>query len=118
MKIVLIGASNNPEKYWNIIMKNLLSNWHTVTPVNPQEKTIEWVKTHINLWFIKENYDIVNFVVPPEVTLQILQKYKDKLLTKKIWCQPWSSSEEVIKFLKDNNFKDFITDSCIMVEQI
>lgn len=117
MKIVLIGASNNTEKYWNKIMKDLLSKWHTVIPVNPKEKLIEWVKSHINLWFIKD-FDIVNFVVQPEVTLQILQKYKDKIIDKKIWCQPWSSNDEVKNFLKENNFKDFITDSCIMIEKL
>lgn len=118
MKIVLIGASNNPEKYGNKIMKNLLSKWHTVIPVNPKEKEIEWVKTHINLWFVKAKYDIVNFVVPPEVTLQILEKYYEVLKDKKIWCQPWASNEDVKSFLEHNGFKDFITDSCIMVEKI
>lgn len=118
MKIILIGASNNPEKFGNKIMKNLISKWHTVIPVNPKEKFIEWVKTHINIWFIKGNYDIVNFVVTPDVTLQILQKYKDKLKDKKIWCQPGASNDEVKKFLEENNFKDYITDSCIMIENI
>jgi predicted CoA-binding protein len=118
MKIVLIGASNNTEKFGNKIMKDLLKKWHTVIPVNPKEKLIEWVKAHINLWFIKTDYDIVNFVVPPEVTLQILQKYSDILKNKKIWCQPWASNEDVKSFLENNEFKDFITDSCIMVKKI
>ena len=118
MKIVLIGASNNFDKYGNKIMKDLLAKWHTVIPVNPKEKQIEWVKAHINLWFIKGDYDIVNFVVPPELTLQILEKYKDKIINKKIWCQPWSSNDDVKKFLETNDFKDFITDSCIMIENI
>ncbi|MDP2090519.1 MAG: CoA-binding protein [Candidatus Gracilibacteria bacterium] len=118
MKIVLIGASNNPEKYGNKIMKNLLSKGHTVIPVNPKEKEIEGVKTHINLGFVKTKYDIVNFVVPPEVTLQILEKYYEVLKDKKIWCQPGASNEEVKSFLENNEFKDYITDSCIMVEKI
>ncbi len=118
MKIVLIGASKNSEKYWNKIMKDLIEKGHTVLPVNPKEKLIEWVKAHINLWFIKGDYDIVNFVVPPDVTLQILQKYKDKIKDKKIWCQPWSSNDEVKKYLEENDFAYFTTDSCIMIEKI
>ncbi|MDD2870725.1 MAG: CoA-binding protein [Candidatus Gracilibacteria bacterium] len=118
MKIVLIGASNNPEKYGNKIMKDLLNKGHTVIPVNPKEKLIEGVKSHINLGFIKVDYDIVNFVVPPEVTLQILEKYKDKIINKKVWCQPGASNDEVKTFLETNGFKDYITDSCIMIEDI
>jgi len=118
MKIVLIWASNNPEKYWNKILKNLISKWHTVIPVNPKEKLIEWIKTHINLWMIKEDYDIINFVVKPEISLQILQKYKDNILDKKIWCQPWASDENVKEYLEESWFKWYITDSCIMVENI
>lgn len=118
MKIVLIGASNNPEKYWNKILKDLVSKWHTVIPVNPKEKEIEWIRTHINLWMIKQDYDIINFVVKPEITLQILQKYRKKILKKQIWCQPWASDELVENYLENHKFKWYITGSCIMIEDI
>ena len=117
MKIVIIWASTNPEKFWNKILKDLIKKWHIVIPVNPKEKEIEWIKTHKNLWFIKE-FDVVNFVVKPEITLQILEKYRKKIKNKKIWIQPWASDEEVEYFLKENNFSDYITESCIMVENI
>ena len=118
MKIVLIWASNDLEKYWNKILKDLISKWHTVIPVNPKEKEIEWIRTHINLWVIKESYDIIDFVVKPEITLQILEKYRKNILKKKIWCQPWSSDDKVKLFLENRWFKDYITDSCIMIEKI
>ncbi len=118
MKIVLIGASNNPEKYGNKIIKDLLIKWHTIIPINPKEKQIEWLKTHINLWFVKGDYDIINFVVQPEVTLQILKKYKDKIINKIIWCQPGASNDDVKFFLEENNFKDFKIDTCIMINEI
>jgi predicted CoA-binding protein len=60
----------------------------------------------------------VNFVVKPEITLQILEKYLDILKNKKIWIQPGASDEKVEKFLKENNFSDYITNSCIMVKKI
>lgn len=118
MKIVLIWASNDSEKFWNKILKDLISKWHTVIPVNPKEKEIEWIRSHINLWVIKDNYDIIDFVVKPEITLQILRKYRKSILKKKIWCQPWSSDDNVKEFLEKSWFKDYITDSCIMVEKI
>jgi predicted CoA-binding protein len=41
MKIVVIGASNDSEKFGNIIVKDLLKKGHTVVPVNPKEQNIE-----------------------------------------------------------------------------
>lgn len=119
MKIILIWASNDTEKFWNKIMKDLISKWHTVIPVNPKEKMIEWIKCHANLWVIAWwDYDIINFVVKPEVTLQILEKYRKKILKKQIWCQPGASDDAVKNFLEVHNFKNYITDSCIMIEDI
>lgn len=117
-KIVLVWASNDAEKFWNKILKDLVLKWYTVIPVNPKEKRVEWIKCSSNLDAIYEDYDIINFVVPPKVTIQILKKYVDKINDKKIWCQPWSSDDDVKEFLEKNNFKDFITDSCIMIEKI
>jgi predicted CoA-binding protein len=118
MKIALIWASNNPEKYWNKILKDLIGKWHTVYPVNPKETEIEWLKTHKIISTIPKDFDIIDFVVPAKITLQILQKYKELLKNKKVWIQPGAENEEVKSFLKDNWFTDYITDSCIMVEKI
>ena len=117
--IVLIWASNDTEKYGNKILKDLIGKWFNVIPVNPKEKEIEWIKCHANLWVIaNRDYEIVNFVVPANITLQILQKYEDLLKNKKIWIQPWAENEEVKDFLKQKWFTDYITDSCIMLEKI
>ncbi len=116
MKIALIWATNDSEKFWNKILKDLISKGHTVIPINPTEREIEWIKTHKNLGFVR-HFDIVNFVVKPEITFQILKKYSKILKNKKIWTQPWASDEKVETFLKEN-FEDYITNSCIMVEKI
>lgn len=118
MKIVIIWASNNPEKFGNKIVKDLVKKWYTVIPVNPNEEEIEWLKTHKILKTVPKKFDIINFVVPANIVLQILQKYKGFLVNKKIWIQPWAENEEVIDYLKNNWFKDYVTNSCIMMENI
>jgi len=118
MKIALIGASNNPEKYGNKILKNLIEKWHTVYPINPKETEIEWLQTHKILKTVPKDFDIIDFVVPANVTLQILEKYTDLLKNKKVWIQPWAESNKVKDFLKDNWFTDYITEACIMIEKI
>ncbi len=119
MNIVLIWASNNPEKFGNKILKDLVAKWHKVIPVNPKEKEIDWIRCHANLWIVLSwNYDVITFVVPPTITLQILTKYRKKILKKKIWCQPWTSDELVETYLENHNFKGYITESCMMVDNI
>lgn len=118
MKIILIWASNNKEKYGNKILKFLIKKNYEIIPINPKEKEIEWIKTHKILKTVPKNFDIVNFIVPPKITLQILQKYTKLLKNKKIWIQPWAENDEVKNFLKENNFSNYITNSCIMIKDL
>lgn len=118
MKIIIIWASANPDKFWNKILKNLILKWHTVLPVNPKEKTIEWIKVYKSLKDISEDFEIVNFVVRPEIVLSVLENNLELLRNKTVWCQPGASDEKVKTFLSQNWFKDYITDSCIMIEKI
>jgi len=120
-KIVLVWASNNLEKYWNKILKDLVKKWYTVYPINPKEEEIEWIKAYKNLEkFLSYNidFDVINFVVRPSIVLKDLQVNFEKIKDKKIWCQPWASDDEVIRFLHENWFKDYIVNSCIMLENI
>lgn len=117
MKIALVWASNDTEKYGNKILKDLLLKWHIVYPINPKEDYIENIKAYKSLSEVNDDFEIVNFVVKPEITLQILEKNIEILRNKIIWCQPGASNQEVIDFLK-NNYKNYITDSCIMIEDI
>jgi len=119
--IVLVWASNNKEKYWNKILIDLVKKWYNVYPINPKELEIEWIKAYKNLEnFLSYNldFDVINFVVRPSVVYKELQHNSDKIKDKIIWCQPWASDNDVIKFLFENNFKDYVVNSCIMLEDL
>ena len=118
MKIIIIWASNNQEKYGNKILKDLIWKWHIVIPVNQNELEIEWLKTHKILNTCPKDFDIINFVVPANITIQILKKHTELLKNKKVWIQPGAESDEIIEFLENNKFKDYITWACIMVEKV
>ncbi len=119
--IVLVWASNNPEKYWNKILKDLVGKGYTVYPINPKEEQIEWIKAYKSLEkFLSYNldFDVINFVVRPSVVLKDLQVNLEKIRDKKIWCQPGAADENVIRFLHENWFKYYIVNSCIMLEDL
>lgn len=83
MEIVLIWASNNKEKYWNKILLDLVSKWYNVIPINQKEKEIEWIRTYNNIKEFNWSFDIVNFVVKPEITNQILKNNIELLKKRK-----------------------------------
>lgn len=66
----------------------------------------------------KTDFDYVTFVISPEIWLNILKENYNLLKNKKIWFQPWASDNETKAFLENNNFHDYITDSCIMLDTL
>ena len=111
--IALVGASNNPKKYGNKILLDLLEKGHIVYPINKNESQIEGLKSYKKVSDLPSLPSIINFVVPPnegiEVTKDLVKKGYDNF-----WYQPGAESIEISNFLKSNK-KTFIDDKCIMV---
>jgi predicted CoA-binding protein len=103
-RFALIGATDNPEKYGYRIFKNLVSRGYEMYPVSTRLKELEGIKCYASLTSIPVKVDVVDFVVPPAVTVQILNECK-KLGLNRIWLQPGSESEDAIKFCNENNMK-------------
>ena len=64
-RIAIIGASNNPEKYGNIIPGNLKGKGYTVLPVNPREETIQGLPVYASPAELPDPVHILTFVTPP-----------------------------------------------------
>ena len=116
--IAIIWASNNPEKFWNKIIKDLVWKWFWVYPVNPHSDYINNIKSYKNLEEIQDNIDIYNFVTQPSVTFEIVKNNTDLLMNKQLCFQPWSTDDKMEKYLIDNNFINYKTNSCIMINKI
>jgi len=115
MKIAVVGASNNAEKYGNQIARHLMADGHSVVPVNLHEKTILGQPVFKKVSDISGAVDIVDIVVPPEQTLKILDEVA-QLKGVNIWIQPGAESDEVIKFLDEHSsdFGKIVYNHCIM----
>jgi len=103
-RFAIVGATDNPEKYGNQIFKNLKNRGYEVYPVNPRLKQLEGTECYPTLADIPVKVDIVDFVVPPEVTGAILKECK-QLGLERIWLQPGSESEANIAYCRENNLK-------------
>jgi predicted CoA-binding protein len=58
--------------------------------------------------------DVVDFVVPPEATEEILKQCMELGLSR-IWLQPGSESEQAIAFCRENGLR-VVYNACVMME--
>jgi predicted CoA-binding protein len=108
----IVGASNNKDKYGNKIFRTLLDNNFNAIPINPKENYIENQRAYKDIISFKGQIDVVNFVVPPQISIKIL-KQVEKLNIKKAWFQKGSYDSDCIDYCKKNNI-DYIKDICLM----
>lgn len=112
-RFAVVGATDNPQKYGNQIVKNLKSRGYEVYPVNPRLKESEGLSCSATLADIPVKVDVVDFVVPPEATEEILKQCKELGLSR-IWLQPGSESETAITYYHENNLK-VVHSVCVMM---
>jgi predicted CoA-binding protein len=111
--IALVGASNDRKKYGNKILLDLLSKKYNVVPINQKEDNIAGLKAYTKVQDLPSRPSIINFVVPPEIGLDITKELVEEDYDH-FWYQPGAESEDLTNLLTQKN-KDFIDDKCIMV---
>ena len=114
IKIAIVGASNNPNKYGYKIYKNLTSKDYKVTPVNPNQINIEGVKTIAKVELMNEKPDIIDFAVPPPIALSEARRL-DENGYNNFWFQPGSESDELLEYLTKSDL-NYLVNECIMVQ--
>ncbi len=112
-KFAVVGATDNVEKYGNQVLRNLRDRGYEVYPVNPRLKEVESMKCYASVTELPVKVDVVDFVVPPAATENILIECLELGLDR-IWLQPGSESEDAIRFCRDNNLK-VVHDVCVML---
>jgi len=100
---IVIGSTDNPEKYAYKIKDKLIKNGYNVHCVNKENP--------INN--IKEEIDIIDLCINPKLGLDILKSYSGLLKIKGVLIQPGAESEEIKEFLKENKV-DYL-EGCALV---
>ena len=112
--VAVVGATDNPSKYGSIIYRDLKRKGYRVFPVNPNRSTVDGDRAYNHLVDLAQNPTIVNVVVPPEATLEILGQCLGMGLMN-VWLQPGVESPETLAFLQQHDF-NYLANACIMVE--
>ncbi len=114
-KIALIGASDNPAKFGNIILRDLLAKGFEVLPVNPRRRSIENRPCYATVTDLPSDTELLVFVVPPSTGLAIA---RESLAAgfRTLWFQPGAGSRDIGEFCESQPGVLLVMDRCIMVE--
>ena len=111
----VVGASRNPKKYGHQVYRDLKEAGYVVYPINPNIEQILGDTCYPNLESLPVKPDVVDFVVPPKITDQILQICQNLGITN-VWMQPGSESKRAIQFCNNNSIK-VVHSVCVMIER-
>lgn len=110
----VVGVSENLSKYGRIIYDKLKETNYEVYPINPRLKTVASDKCYPSLIDLPVVPDVVSFVVPPHITLRVLNECVSLNITK-VWFQPGSDSKEAITFCRDNRIS-CLRNQCVLLK--
>jgi predicted CoA-binding protein len=91
--IAMVGASSNPDRPSNGIMRKLLSAGYRVVPVNPNETSVLGERAYASLADVPERIDIVDVFRRAEFTPAIADQAV-KIGAKALWLQSGVVNEE------------------------
>jgi hypothetical protein len=112
-RIAVVGASNDPAKYGNIIVRNLAGKGYSVLPVNPKEQTIAGLSAYPSLREVPGPISLVVLVTPPAVTAKVLPVVAELGLPA-AWLQDGSFDDAVLAYVAQAPFRT-VHDACVMV---
>ena len=111
----VVGASQNPAKYGHKIVQSLHRAGYTIYPVNPRGGEIEGLKVYSSLAALPQMPDVVDVVVPPAVTEQVVREIHALGVTR-VWMQRGAESEVAIQFCHEHGM-DVVHRACAMVHK-
>ncbi len=111
----VVGASHDPAKYGHKIVRDLHNAGYIVYPVNPRGGEIGGVKVYPSLTALPEKPEVVDIVVPPAVTGEVVRQVRELGLTR-VWMQPGSESEDAIGFCEENGIA-VVYGACAMINK-
>lgn len=111
----VVGASTNPTKFGNKVLKWYVDRRLPVVPINPKEKNILSLDTvpALSELVLPEGKQLsLSVVTPPSVTKSILQSVGPSVVSA-VWLQPGTYNNDVLDVAR-STVPTVITD-CILV---
>jgi predicted CoA-binding protein len=110
----VVGASNDRNKYGNIVFRALIDSGRNTFPIHPTASTVESATAYPLLSEAPEVPEAVSIVTRPEVTRQIVSEAA-RLGVRVVWMQPGAEDAEASRIARDAGLPLIDDGSCILV---
>jgi len=115
-RYAVVGVSADRKKYGHKIWRSMREKGYVVYPVNPRYDEIEGERCYRSLAEVADRVDVVDLVVPPKVTEEIVRQCA-QLGLRRVWMQPGAESDDAIRFCRENGI-EVLHDVCVMAESL
>lgn len=109
----VVGVSQDRSKFGNRVFLDLRDAGYTVYAVNPKGGELEGAKVYASLADLPEPPEVIDLVVPPAVTEQVVKEAHALGLTR-IWMQPGAESDAAIAYCQEHGLQ-VVYSACAMV---
>ncbi|MFN2220611.1 MAG: CoA-binding protein [Anaerolineae bacterium] len=109
----VVGASRDPRKFGYQVFRSLRDAGYVVYPVNPKGGELEGEKVYRSLAELPQPPEVVDMVVPPAVTEQVVRQAHELGLAR-IWMQPGAESEASVRYCQEHGI-EVVQQACAMV---
>ena len=110
--VAVIGASSDPRKFGNRAIRAFRRQGYTVIPINPNEATVEGLKSYASVLDVPGTIDMATFYVPPEVGQKVIADVAKKGISE-VWLNPGSESPELIRLARSLNVEPILACSIV-----
>lgn len=110
----VVGASRNPDKYGNKVLRCYLQNRYAAIPVNPVEKEIEGLSCVASVSDLPEQVTSISVITPPQVTEKVVEQAVASGV-KNLWMQPGAESAAAVAAAQAAGLNVIADGSCLLV---
>ena len=96
MRILIIGASTNRDKFGNKAVRAFLRQGHDVFPVNPRAESIEGIRCYHAIAEVPGPIDRASLYLPPELGLDAVRELAARNDVAELWINPGAESPELL----------------------
>jgi predicted CoA-binding protein len=114
-QFAVVGASTNPAKFGNKVLRCYIQNNKPVIPVNPNEAVIEGINCVKEVSELPAAVASISVITPPQITTAVVKAAINHGI-KNIWLQPGAESAEAIELCHQHGINLIADGSCILVE--
>lgn len=110
----VVGASSNPEKYGNKVLRCYLQNGRRAVPVNPTASSIEGQRCVASVQDLPDQVTSISVITPPQVTEKVVEQAIARGI-RNIWLQPGAESPAAVAACETAGINLIADGSCLLV---